>query len=78
MPRVLWTGYKGRHGIYELMTINNALRKQIVASPDAIELRKIALNSGMITCWPRSRSGSRGITTVAEVLRVTRGMEVEE
>jgi general secretion pathway protein E len=78
-PECFGTGYKGRHGIYELMTINNALRKQIVASPDAIELRKIALNSGMVSLLTHGADlVSQGITTVAEVLRVTRGMEIEE
>lgn len=73
------TGYKGRHGIYELMTINNALRKQIVASPDAIELRKIAIDSGMVSLLIHgAHLVTHGITTVAEVLRVTRGMELEE
>lgn len=73
------TGYKGRHGIYELMTVNNALRKQIVASPDAIELRKIAEASGMVTLLSHgAHLVTEGITTVSEVLRVTRGMELEE
>lgn len=73
------TGYKGRHGIYEMMVINNELRKQIVSSPDAIELRKIALNTGMISLLEHGADlVEKGITTVSEVLRVTRGIEVEE
>lgn len=70
------SGYKGRHGIYELMTINNELKKQIVKSPDAIELRRIALETGTISILAHGGELVReGITTVAEVLRVTRGLE---
>ncbi len=70
------SGYKGRHGIYELMTINNELKKQIVKSPDAIELRRIALETGTISILTHGGELVRqGITTVAEVLRVTRGLE---
>lgn len=73
------TGYKGRHGIYELMVVNNELRKQIVKSPDAIELRRIALESGMVSILTHgSDLVKRGLTTVSEVLRVTRGLEVQE
>lgn len=70
------SGYKGRHGIYELMVINNALKKQIVKSPDAVELRRIALETGMSSLLMHGCDLVRqGITTVAEVLRVTRGLE---
>lgn len=70
------SGYKGRHGIYELMTVNNALKKQIVKSPDAIELRRIALETGTISILNHGGELVRqGITTVSEVLRVTRGLE---
>ena len=70
------SGYKGRHGIYELMPVNNALKRQIVKSPDAIELRRIALESGTISLLEHGADLVRkGITTVTEVLRVTRGVE---
>lgn len=70
------SGYKGRCGIYELMIVNNALKKQIVKSPDAIELRSIALETGMQSLLSHgSTLAQNGITTVAEVLRVSRGLE---
>lgn len=70
------SGYKGRHGIYELMTINNALKRQIVKSPDAVELRRIALETGTISLVVHGGELVReGITTIAEVLRVSRGIE---
>lgn len=73
------SGYKGRLGIYELMVINNELKKQIVKSPDAIQLRHIALENGMISILTHgSDLVRRGVTTVSEVLRVTRGLEMQE
>lgn len=70
------SGYKGRHGLYELLTVNNALKKQIVNSPDAVEMRHIALKSGMLSLLNHGAElVKQGLTTVAEVLRVTRGYE---
>jgi general secretion pathway protein E len=70
------SGYRGRHGIYELMTVNNAIKKQIVKSPDAVDLRRVALESGMKTLLDHGADLVRqGLTTVSEVLRVTRGMD---
>ncbi|MBA2728062.1 MAG: type II secretion system ATPase GspE [Parachlamydiaceae bacterium] len=70
------TGYKGRHGIYELMAVNNAIKKQIVKSPDAVELRRIALEGGMISLIQHGAELVRqGVTTVAEVLRASKGVE---
>jgi general secretion pathway protein E len=72
------TGYRGRHGIYEMMTVNNAIKRQIVKSPDAIELRRIALDTGMVSLLAHgSELARQGITSAAEVLRVTRGVEEE-
>ncbi|HEX2580107.1 MAG TPA: type II secretion system ATPase GspE [Rhabdochlamydiaceae bacterium] len=71
-------GYKGRHGIYELMVMNHAVKQQILKSADAMELREVALEHGMV---PLRTAGSElvlnGVTTAAEVLRVTRGCEGE-
>lgn len=70
------SGYKGRLGLYELMPINNAIKKQIVVSPDAIELRQLALKNGMRTLIDHGRQiVLEGETTISEVLRVTRGTE---
>lgn len=70
------SGYKGRHAIYELMNVNNEIKKQIVKSPDAVELRSLALKLGMTSLLSHgSEIVKEGITTVAEVLRVSRGVE---
>ncbi len=66
------TGYKGRVGLYEVMEINDELRELILVGASAIELKKKALDQGMITL---RRSGlqkvAAGLTTMEEVLRET-------
>lgn len=75
-PTCYGTGYKGRHGIYELMLINNAIKKQIVKSPDAVELRHLALERGMVSLVNHGAELARqGVTTISEVLVATRGVE---
>ncbi len=64
------TGYKGRVGLYEVMDINDELRELILVGASAMELRKKALEQGMIAL---RRSGltkiKDGMTTLEEVLR---------
>jgi len=66
------TGYAGRLGIYELMLMNDDLRKLTVGKADSNQLRKKAIESGMRSLrddgWMKVRQGS---TSIAEVLRVT-------
>lgn len=70
------SGYKGRHGIYELMPINTALKQQLLQSADAHQLQQIAQKSGLSTL---RQEGAylviQGITTPTEVVRATRGCE---
>jgi len=66
------TGYKGRVGLYEVMEINDALREMILCGASALELRKKAVEDGMITLRGSGLHKLRdGLTTVEEVLRET-------
>ncbi len=66
------TGYKGRVGLYETMEINDDLRELIIIGASAIELRKKAIESGMITLRGSGLAKLRqGITTVEEVVKET-------
>jgi general secretion pathway protein E len=62
------TGYLGRVGIYEVMRINEDLRKHIHADTDSRRMRDVALEGGMM---PLRISGAQkvaaGLTTAAEV-----------
>lgn len=67
------SGYKGRHGIYELLTIGSLLQSQIAKQVDAVKLRKMAIQQGMVSLRQHgAHLAKAGITTVAEVLRVSR------
>ncbi|MCH9625195.1 MAG: Type II secretion system protein E [Chlamydiales bacterium] len=75
-PECYGSGYKGRHGIYELLVVNQKLQSHIAKNTDVTALRKQALASGMISLREHgAHLVKSGITTVAEVLRVTRKYE---
>src|SRR5437762_731150 len=66
------TGFIGRVGIYELMGMNDDIRKLTIGKADSNVIRKKALESGMRSLrddgWLKVR---QGLTTISEVLRVT-------
>ena len=67
------TGYKGRCGVYELMPVTARIKAQVLKSQDAEELRRVALAQDMATLFEQGVSlVAEGITTSAELLRVTR------
>ncbi|HSX37739.1 MAG TPA: type II secretion system ATPase GspE [Chlamydiales bacterium] len=67
------TGYQGRCGIYELMPVTSKIKTQALKSQDAEELKKAALAQNMISLFERGvQLVMTGMTTSAEILRVTR------
>lgn len=70
------TGYKGRIGLYEMLTLNDAFRKQLGRAPDLDGLRKAAIKQGL---RPLRLAGlikvGQGITTVPEVIAATPPIE---
>jgi type IV pilus assembly protein PilB len=66
------TGYRGRTGLYEVMLMNEELRRIVLADGSTAELRAAAIRNGM---RPLRQSGlvavTEGRTTVEEVLRET-------
>jgi type IV pilus assembly protein PilB len=66
------TGYKGRVGLYEVMEISEELRELILVGASALELKRKAVDEGMITL---RRSGLQkvmeGVTSIEEVARET-------
>jgi general secretion pathway protein E len=68
----VFTGYYGRSGIFELLTVTDELRKLILKSADANQLRDMARREGMITLLEDGVEKIKaGITTLSEVFRVT-------
>jgi type IV pilus assembly protein PilB len=66
------TGYKGRVGLYEVMEVTDDVRELVLVGASALELRRKAIEEGMITL---RQSGLRkikdGLTSIEEVLRET-------
>jgi type IV pilus assembly protein PilB len=66
------TGYKGRVGLVEVMVIDDDIRDLILSGGTAIDIKRKAIENGMITL---RRSGlvkiKEGVTTVEEVVRET-------
>jgi len=66
------TGYRGRSGIYELLTMSDAVRQLVLKRSSADIIREAAVRQGMRTLredgWKKVREG---VTTVSEVVRVT-------
>jgi general secretion pathway protein E len=66
------TGYRGRTGIYELMTIDSQIQDLIYKRESAGVIKKTALDAGLKTLrMDGARKVLQGETTTAEVLRVT-------
>jgi general secretion pathway protein E len=66
------SGYTGRVGIFELMELNDEIRKQIMRGDDALAITAVARRNGMRSLredgWLKI---SHGLTTPDEVMRVT-------
>jgi type IV pilus assembly protein PilB len=66
------TGYKGRVGLYEVMEISEGIRDLIMVGATAVEIKRKALEEGMLTLRMSGLEKIKaGITTVEEVLRET-------
>jgi type IV pilus assembly protein PilB len=66
------TGYKGRIGLYEVMEITEEIRELILIGASALELKKKAIDDGMISLRESGLQKIRsGVTTIEEVLRET-------
>jgi type II secretory ATPase GspE/PulE/Tfp pilus assembly ATPase PilB-like protein len=73
-PMCRGTGYRGRVGIFELLSVTDDVRDGIATRASRAELRRLAGNAGLVPLradgWHRVESG---LTTVEEVLRVVQG-----
>ncbi|HEV8367018.1 MAG TPA: type IV-A pilus assembly ATPase PilB [Pyrinomonadaceae bacterium] len=66
------TGYKGRIGLYEVLEVTDEIRELILIGASALELRKKAIDDGMITLRASGLHKIRsGVTTIEEVVRET-------
>jgi len=73
-----YTGYKGRTAIYEILVIDNEIRDLIMTRKSTDVIKRLAIEHGMRTLrqdgWEKIKMG---ITTPAEVMRVTEAQVIE-
>lgn len=66
-----FSGYKGRLGVYEIMSINKGIRKLIASGAHDIEIEDLAVKNGMITLNNSCKGHIvNGYTTIDEFVRV--------
>jgi general secretion pathway protein E len=67
------TGFTGRIGIYEFLRMSDSIRNLVLKKVDSTGLHKAAREEGLVTMSEDGiRKAMAGITTIEEVLRVTR------
>ena len=67
------TGYRGRTGIFEIMNMDEGVKKLILRTSDSNQINDEAVRNGMSTLvQDGARKVLEGVTTIEEVLRVTR------
>ena len=71
-PRCNQSGYRGRIGIYQLMTMNEELETMAAAKASREEIERAAISAGMRTLWDDGLAKvAAGLTSVEELARVT-------
>jgi len=66
------TGYRGRIGIFELMVLNDDIRRLIGGKADSTAIKHAAITNGMVTLKQEAAERVlQGQTTLAEVMRIT-------
>ncbi len=66
------TGYKGRVGLYEVMELTEEVRELVLVGASALELRRKAVEEGMLTLRSSGlRKVKDGVTTLEEIVRET-------
>jgi len=66
-------GYRGRTGVFEVLTMNDRLREEVVRESPPMILRRLAIDGGMVPMIDDARRKiAEGITTPHEIARVLR------
>ena len=76
-PNCSQTGYRGRTGIYELLVLDDEVRRLIGAKADSSVIKQAGIAKGMITLKQEgAMKVAQGVTTTEEVMRITQ-QEIE-
>jgi type IV pilus assembly protein PilB len=66
------TGYTGRTGLFEILTVSDGIRDAVMADKNSDEIREIAVQEGMTTMlYDGVAKALTGATTLEEILRAT-------
>jgi general secretion pathway protein E len=69
------TGFHGRSAIFEIMIVDDNIKRLVLKTSDATQINELAVKQGMITLRQDGiQKVMAGITTTEEVLRVTRSL----
>jgi type IV pilus assembly protein PilB len=72
------SGYRGRLGVYELMTMTSKVRELAFQGASTVEIRRAAVKNGMTTLYDDGIAKVlAGITTLEEVFRVSKREQVD-
>jgi general secretion pathway protein E len=72
------TGYSGRIGIYELLVVDEAIRREILNNSDGKKITRVACARGMISLREDGvRQVIAGRTSIEEILAATHDADVE-
>ena len=72
-PQCLGNGYTGRIGLFECFWVDNAVRRQISSQASEADIVATAREKHRSMFADGLRKVDQGLTTLAEVIRVTRG-----
>jgi general secretion pathway protein E len=71
-PACMDIGYRGRTGLYELLTVDDRVRDLLLQNKDAASIKHAALQGGMVSLRDAGLARAlAGETSLEEVLRVT-------
>jgi len=69
------TGFHGRSAIFEIMVVDDNIKRLVLKTSDATQINELAIKQGMITLRQDGiQKVMAGVTTTEEVLRVTRSL----
>jgi general secretion pathway protein E len=72
------TGYRGRIGIYELLVMSDAVRKEVLNNSDSNTITRVGIKEGMRSLrQDGARQVLKGVTSVEEVLAATQAGDLE-
>lgn len=72
------SGYMGRRGIFEILLVDEDIRRMILERTNTGEIKKVALDKGMLTLrMSGAQKVIEGVTTIEEVIRVTQEDDIE-